>query len=146
MKDRRVLKAALAAIIAALIFGSCRYNNAERRIRRTVLNHQDELTEIAVNTLSGSKEDYKGILNEGIFESEDGYRIVQFYVTGFGLVPSASYEGFYYSPDDIPVSYQNAGYDLEQTAEDTWEWSDDTDNGGITKRITENWYYYKAWF
>ena len=27
-----------------------------------------------------------------------------------------------------------------------WKWHDEGDNGGITKKIGNGWYYYEAWF
>ena len=140
---RITIAVALAVILS---FGIYTLNRPEARIRRTVVKHQEELREIAEEALRGSVKDYPGVRNEGVFESENEYKIVQFYLTGFGLVPSAVYYGFYFSPEDRPVCYQNMDFPLEQTVEGSWEWTDGTDNGGITKRITENWYYYEAWF
>ena len=72
---------------------------------------------------------------------------MQFLYFAFGLVPSTRYYGFYYSQDDVPVPFQNAGAVLSQVSEEEWNWYDaGTDNGGRTKRITDHWFYYEAWF
>ena len=66
---------------------------------------------------------------------------------GVGIAPASKYYGFYYSPDDVPVAYQNVNDNLTHVSDDEWKWSDNgTDNGDRTIRIIENWFYYEAWF
>lgn len=111
-----------------------------------VLAHQDELSEIAIAYLDGdtTTKSYRTVKIDGLFDGE--HQIVQFLYSGFGIAPSSKYYGFYYSPDDIPVAHQNVKIELEEVNSQKWEWTDGTDNGGITKKICDHWYYYKAWF
>ena len=81
---------------------------------------------------------------DGVFQGEQ--KIVQFYFSGKGLVPSSTYYGFYYSEENTPAAFQNVSEELEPVSENEWTWSDGTDNGGMTKRIVDNWFYYEAWF
>ncbi len=58
---------------------------------------------------------------------------------------SAPYFGCYYSPDDVPLSFQNVDVILTQEGHDYWEW-EDAGNHGETGKLRDGWYYYKAWF
>ena len=119
----------------------------ESRIPAFVIRHREDLEEIAVSCLRGDDavEKYRGVKVEGVYSGE--HEIVQFLYFAFGLVPSTRYYGFYYSQDDVPVPFQNAGAVLSQVSEGEWNWYDaGTDNGGRTKRITDHWFYYEAWF
>lgn len=152
------LKMAVLAFIGLLvaflvIFNAVRFFgkvNTERDIREFVQANQAELVNIAENYLSGntSQVEYKGVSIEGVYENQQTGEtpIVQFYFSGFGIVPSSTYYGFYYSAADTPASYQNCGYELFSVTDGEWEWSDDTGNGGITKRICDCWFYYSASF
>lgn len=55
------------------------------------------------------------------------------------------YRGYYYSPDDVPLPFQNADVPLLET-DDGWTWEDETRNCGTTERITKCWFRYTADF
>lgn len=56
-----------------------------------------------------------------------------------------TYYGCYYSFDDVPLAFQNT--DIEMKAEKKgWSWTAEGDNGGFTRRISQNWYYFEASF
>ena len=57
---------------------------------------------------------------------------------------SAPYSGCYYSPDDVPLAFQNVDVTLTQEGHDYWEW-EDSGNHGATEKLRDCWYYYKAW-
>ena len=57
-----------------------------------------------------------------------------------------TYYGCYYSPDDVPLAFQNTDVELIQNGHDYWEWSADGDNHGATSFILKNWYYFEASF
>ena len=91
-----------------------------------------------------SPDSYQDVRVDGVFSGDE--RIVQFFYNGFGLAPASKYYGFYYAESGEPAAYQNTDYPLTAT-EDGWSWSaGGTDNGGLTRRITGNWFYYEAWF
>ena len=115
-------------------------------ISQFVTLHQNDLEKIASDRLNGfqTAEQYRGIVVEGVFSGK--HPIVQFSSGGFGLAPSTTYYGFYYSEDDVPVAFQNVDIELVPTGNDKWTWSDGTDNGGTTQRISECWFSYQAWF
>ena len=55
------------------------------------------------------------------------------------------YHGFYYSPDDVPLAFQNTAVPLEETAEG-WTWRAGDSNHGFTRRLAPGWYYFEAYF
>ena len=135
-----------ALLIPALLLTTVRSGDHPVGIERFVAANQAALEEIAADCLRGSQTAarYKSVEIEGVFPGE--HRIVQFFSSGFGLVPSSTYCGFYYSEDGVPAAYQNVDVPLTPAGEDAWRWSDGTDNGGMTRRITEHWFSYRAWF
>ena len=125
-----------ALLIPALLLMTVRSGDHPAGIERFVAANQAALEEIAADCLRGSQTAarYKGVEIEGVFPGE--HRIVQFFSSGFGLVPSSTYCGFYYSENGVPAAYQNVDVPLTPAGENRWRWSDGTDNGGVTRRIT----------
>ena len=58
---------------------------------------------------------------------------------------AAGYYGFYYSPDDVPLAFQNVPVPLTETA-DGWQWQGKGDNRGITRRLSPQWFFFEAHF
>lgn len=71
--------------------------------------------------------------------------MVQFYTGGSGLVPNASYEGFYYSEDGAHIPFQNVDVPINENGDHAY-WSDGTDNWGESDRIREKWFWFEAHF
>ena len=153
---KRMLPAILipaGIVILALVILLVRSAKPYLRISRFVTKNESELTEIAEEILSGktpSEKEYRGMKIDGLFQGD--HPMVQFYSFGFGLVPSSTYYGFYYSPDDVPLPFQNSDQYKTIPAPDgkeepgTTHFKGDGDNGGRTTRILPHWYYYEAWF
>ena len=135
-----------ALLIPALLLMTVRSGDHPAGIERFVAANQAALEEIAADCLRGGQTAarYKSVEIEGVFPGE--HRIVQFFSGGFGLAPASTYCGFYYSEDSVPAAYQNVDVPLTPAGEDAWRWSDGTDNGGVTRRITGHWFSYRAWF
>lgn len=144
MKKRTITIAAVAVIALAIVV----FNPySERNVKRYVKNNAEQLTQYAQEI---SKND---------FHVTDRYKawkvkyyaasdvpVVNFDVFAFGLVPSSTYKGFYYSPKDIPAGF--LGDEVEFVwCGDGWEWSQpDGDNTCYTEKIIDNWYWYEASF
>jgi len=148
-KWKKSLTIVTILILAVVVLKLC--TNPEIRIRNFLNKHEEDLQEIARTYLSGEKyillgqeESYKGVIVKGFQDGE--HPVIEFFYSGKGLVPSSVYYGFYYSPDDMPVSVMDGNRPLKSVSEYEWEWTGVGDNGGITKRIKENWFYYEAWF
>lgn len=132
-----LLVASLVIIIAAVWAFT-----PEERVSLFVIAHNKDLSDIAIACLAGeeSAESYHGVIVDGLYDGE--HPIVQFNTFGWGPIP---YIGFYYSPDGTPAAFQNVNAELTPAGDNIWEWTDSTDNRGITKKINDRWYYFEAW-
>ncbi len=135
--------AIIGIILAAVLIIVLLPKNAEEKISDFVIENQIDLEAIALEQLDGNNDtnSYKQAKVDGVFNS-----IVQFSYSSFGITPAFKYCGFYYSQDGNPSAFQGVEVSLEQVSNNEWKWSDGTDNGGLTKKITDNWFYYEAWF
>lgn len=154
-------KAASVIVIAAVWICLIRCHfNYERRISRFVMKYETELTELSETYLAAEPRERRLLFEE--WKKENGHNVqltglfpeevVAFYVGGFGLAPSSVYYGFYYSPEDIPISTGEGKLKLsdkeagQNSEKKHWSWQGYGDNGGEIVKIKEHWYYYKCWF
>ena len=72
--------------------------------------------------------------------------MTEFTLSGWGIGSGTRYYGCYYSPDDVPLPFQNAGMALTQDGHDYWTWTGEGDNHGATKKLADCWYYFEASF
>lgn len=80
-----------------------------------------------------------------VSEGTGEHTVVEYTFKGF--FPSPQYYGFFFSPDDVPVSFQNSGIGLTQTSENEWKWLEESgDNHGYVRRIEPFWFYFEADF
>lgn len=76
------------------------------------------------------------------------YNTVEFMTGSFGLVPSSTYKGFYYSADNSHKVFSVANHwatPLEVNG-DYATWTDGTDNHGTSTRIIDKWFWFEASF
>lgn len=73
---------------------------------------------------------------------EGDHPMTEFVLAAFGN----TYYGCYYSPDDVPLAFQNADVKLSQDGHEYWEWKEDGDNHGSTSKIMKYWYFFKVSF
>lgn len=121
---------------------------------RYVQGHQAELTayvETLLATDPAQLEDYHGY---SAGDTYDGWDVtyyphsgmIEFRTSAFGLVPSSTYSGFYYSPEDVPMGFQSAQVDFAEHG-DGWLWEEpEGDNRQYTEQIREHWYWYDVRF
>ena len=76
---------------------------------------------------------------------EGGEAVVEFTTGGFGLAPSGTYHGVYYSADGEPAAFQNTDVPLGPSREG-WIWHGEGDNYGETRHISGSWYTFYASF
>lgn len=86
---------------------------------------------------------YMGIKHFNTWEGTHDIIELFLFTSGFGS--ETSYYGCYYSFDDAPAAFQNVPADLVSVGND-WMWFGEGDNWGMTYRIKENWYFFKACF
>lgn len=73
-------------------------------------------------------------------------KMIEFNVLSNGFGSATTYEGFYYSCEDVPCGFQ--GTDMDFQFDGTgWNWQDlDGDNSESTEKIIKNWYWYRVHF
>ena len=140
---RRSFQKALAAIcllavLAGLAAGWC---SPERRVARYVTAHRAELQEAMDRYFEQGQHLSCG---SGILSANDwpGQHPMVEYLLFTG---ATGYYGFYYSPDDVPLAFQNVPVPLTETA-DGWQWQGKGDNRGITRRLSPQWFFFEAHF
>lgn len=74
-----------------------------------------------------------------------GDHVMYEFTLGSGM-GDRQYWGVYYSPDDVPLSFQNTDVPLSTHGDGIWTWHTEGDNHGTTKKITDKWYYFEASF
>lgn len=159
MKKRRFLIPTCVvgglAVLCLGVFGLMQYfgsplipGSLERRYTREVSSHREELTAFANACLDSgqvpSDLPLPGLVKRADLWKDTGETYVEFSCDGWGLVPSSSYYGFYYSPQG-PRVFQGAAVKL--TPQDGgYAWQAEGDNRGFTREIGEDFYYYEAHF
>lgn len=142
-KKRVVISVLIVLVIIAV---SCILNVPANKIKIVLNIWGDEFKENSIQALENesAKERMHGVIQDGVFEDSEN-EIVQYTVKAFGLPSAGAYYGFYYSPNDVPAAFQNVHCILKEEGENHWSWSNDGASG-ITYKISENFYYYKAKF
>ena len=115
--NRPKLWISFLALLTVISVGT--YFQPERRVMRFYNRNIDEMKSI----IDGSDEQLKSleILNDITVRRWSGeHEIIQFDVTGAGIVPASKYYGF------------------------EWKWKGSGDNRGYVKKIEPCWYYFEA--
>ena len=139
-----VLKRRILLAVALLVCGVflLMNSNGERRVVNRFVKHRPALEQQMSlweqnGTLSNT-ENWKAV-NHWSGEHE----MVEYLVTTAG----DTYYGFYYSPDDVPLAFQNTDAPLAPAeTEKGWIWTAEGDNRGRTYRLAEQWFYFEAKF
>ncbi|WP_169007369.1 hypothetical protein [Faecalispora jeddahensis] len=143
LKKRPVLLLFLVVclLISIPVVSVC-YPGTKGAIVSRVKNNEAQLTEVASSVIERGSAQGASVsgVQEIIYSPER--EMVEFLCGGFGLAPSSSYTGFYYSPSDVPLNLQYPDEALTKT--DTgWRYEEAKgDNQYKTEKITDHWYYY----
>lgn len=145
MKRKRVwfllCGVAIAGILCVVILQK---GSTKSEIFDYVQGNQADLERFAVELIRVNGKDAK-YRNWPVAYYED-VRTVEFLTKGSGLGPVTTYEGFYYSENDVPVGFQGVELDFIQDG-DGWIWREaNGDNCDQTERITEHWFWFKMSF
>ena len=121
----------------------------ERRYVREVAAHREELQAFSQQCLeTGAVPEgasLPGFVRDAQVSGQDPESLfVEFDCDGWGLVPSSSYYGIYYSPSG-PRAFQGADVELTP-GEGGYVWQAEGDNHGFTREIGDGFYYYEAHF
>lgn len=144
MKNKKMIMAAVAVIVAAIVLCN---PYSEKNAKKYVKKHTAQLTQYAeeISQKDFTVTDKYKAWKVQYYASSD-IPVVNFDVFAFGLVPSTTYKGFYYSSQDIPAGFLGENVEFVPY-ENGWKWSQpDGDNTCYTEKITDNWYWYEASF
>ena len=141
MKKKTLL---MCAILLVIILGLVFQDNL---IRSYVSLRHEKLEIYALQMLESADKatDTYGVWKTTCYP-KDG--MVEFHTEGWGLSPSSTYKGFYYSSDDTHKQFSAANEDAVsmEIDGDNALWTDGTDNHGISIRIMKNWFWFEASF
>lgn len=139
MDKRLLIGLAVAAVITVALYWLT--GDTKALVTGDLANNQEEMTALAQSMLSGETDEalldkYTATYDIDCYAQQE---MVQFTVAG------SAYNGVYYSASDEPLAFQ--GTEAELTADDSgWTWIAEGDNGGRTEKLSDNWYYFEAWF
>lgn len=141
-KKKWIAAAAAAVLLLALLFRPGPLDRAAARVR----SDPEALTALAESIFAKGNAvgcEYPGV-REITFYRESGW--LEFRCGGAGFVPSASYYGFYYAPDAVPIGFQGAPAALVPDGAG-WRWHEaDGDNWYYTEPVFDHWYVYEMHF
>ena len=143
MKKKKTIKIVVASLVCILIVSAICISTVPK-LRTTLFVHlYHELIEDGLTVGNGVPADDAVLLGYDMVNSWDGdHTMTEFVIMSWGN----TYYGCYYSPDDVPLAFQNTDVELTQDGHDYWEWRADGDNHGSTSKIMEHWYFFKASF
>lgn len=141
MKKKAIV---ICTIILVIILSLAFQDNL---IRAYVSLGREKLESYALQMLEPSERasDSYGVWKTSCYPED---RMVEFHTGGWGLAPSSTYKGFYYSADDTHKLFSAAYADTVsmEIDGDNASWTDGTDNHGISIRIMKNWFWFEASF
>ena len=143
MKPLRKKPFIILAVIAIALVGITKLSDPMLRARTFVAVYGDR---IEAECADGLKEPENVPAMDINLYLKGEHRMIEFMLGGRGLVPSSTYYGCYYSPDDVPLAFQDMDVKLTQDGHDYWVWTEQGDNHGATAKIRDKWYYYEASF
>lgn len=134
-------KKKIVIIVCLMIALICTFCTNPRVRVKTFVNLNSQKIEDALNAGHGIP-GRLGDLTFNTWEGTSGHSMLEFVL----MSPGNSYYGCYYSPDDVPLAFQNVNVKLTQDGHDYWTWEDEGDNHGATSKIKDNWYYFESFF
>lgn len=117
-------------------------NNSKNNVINIINENKNFILDSIKNDDIKSLNKVKGVKKIYV-NRENGY--IDFYCSGYGLVPSGIYVGFYYSYDGSP-KHINSNIDLVFDGKGYYYKQRDGDNTYYTEKIVDNIYYYEAHF
>ena len=145
MKNVKKTKRAVSVIVwAAAILMLFWWTAPEQRVSRFVAKNAEVLEESLGTDLSGGYPGGLGIQYYNCWGEDSGHPIGEF-CFGPSILHGRQYYGCYYSPDDEPRGFQSVEVTLVPDGENRWTWRAEGDNHGMTKKISDKWYYFEAW-
>ena len=140
-KKKRIVRIILWLAALAVLFI---WSSPEQKVDRFVAKNAEVLEESLGTDLSGGYPGGLGIQYYNCWGEDSGHPIGEF-CFGPSILHGRQYYGCYYSPDDEPRGFQSVEVTLVPDGENCWTWRAEGDNHGMTKKISDKWYYFEAW-
>lgn len=141
MKKR--IKISVSVLICFLLLSIVSIYSVPKLRVTLFVNFYHELIEDNLLANNGVPADDAVFLGYKSVNSWDGsHPMTEFIIMTYGN----TYYGCYYSPDDVPRTFQNTDVQLLQDGKESWNWESEGDNHGSTSKIKECWYFFKASF
>ena len=140
-KKKRIVTIILWLAALAVLFI---WSSPEQKVDRFVAKNAEVLEESLGTDLSGGYPGGLGIQYYNCWGEDSGHPIGEF-CFGPSILHGRQYYGCYYSPDDEPRGFQSVEVTLVPDGENRWTWRAEGDNHGMTKKISDKWYYFEAW-
>ena len=140
-KKKRIVTIILWLAALAVLFI---WSSPEQKVDRFVAKNAEVLEESLGTDLSGGYPGGLGIQYYNCWGEDSGHPIGEF-CFGPSILHGRQYYGCYYSPDDEPRGFQSVEVTLMPDGENCWTWRAEGDNHGMTKKISDKWYYFEAW-
>lgn len=139
-----ILLTGLIIIVCVLLSNN---STSKSAIISYVQNNKSDLETYVQNTyIDTDKNIYTDIYSTWDVSYYPNSGMVEFLVSTEGLASSSKYYGFYYSPQNIPMCYQEQNVELLEN-ETGWQWSEPNgDNQYYTEKIADNWYWFEMDF
>lgn len=133
----------LFSCVIALLVATSRQNIKDSTISYIQSNHQNlEIFAEEIMKSGTAPSVYNGWDVTYYPEAE----MIQFDVRTDGFSTSSTYEGFYYSHNDVPHGFQGANIEFHRSGVG-WEWTDPIgDNYAYTEQIIKKWYWFEMHF
>ena len=143
MKKKRIIKTVSLCLVCLLLVSVvCVYAIPKLRVTLFVHTYHD-LIEESLPAGNGVPADDAVFFGYNAVNSWDKtHPMTEFVIMSYG----DTYYGCYYSPDDVPLAFQNFDTELTQDGHDYWVWQAGGDNHGATSKIIDHWYYFEASF
>ncbi|MCD8107702.1 MAG: hypothetical protein LUE20_07050 [Oscillospiraceae bacterium] len=145
-------KKQIAAIMVAVVLGTvCLVGirlgiNPKFQAWVFVQRYGDYIEEKYYDGIIVSK-DNVSCLSMTYYGSKYRHPMIEFDLCGFGIAPSSTYYGCFFSPDDVPLVYGQMNYTLVKQSEGYWTWQEENgDNHGSVAKIRDRWYYFSVSF
>ena len=141
-KKKRIVRIILWLAALAVLFI---WSLPEQRVSRFVAKNAEVLEESLGTDLSGGYPGGLGIQYYNCWGEDSGHPIGEF-CFGPSILHGRQYYGCYYSPDGCAARASRMWrVTLVPDGENRWTWRAEGDNHGMTKKISDKWYYFEAW-
>ena len=132
------------AVVGVLFTVALQKKDSKSEIFSFVRENQTHLSQFVCDTMEAGK--IVSTYRNWSVDYYEGVGAVEFLTNSFGIGPATTYEGFYYSENDIPIGFQGVNLNFIQN-ENGWTWQEaDGDNYEQTERIIAHWFWFKISF